>query len=150
MSRSEQDLGVQETPMYTEGNPLVWINVRLLERRIDEFEQVVDGGRLRGSAFIKDTLPLSLELYVALTKVSCLIANKLANPIEAPVLQSRFEWIIWTSNIHHRSPHEYQLSQLHTIAFQVKLMMWNRSHSYGSQGCPQSMHPGEYQIHDTY
>ena len=88
MSRSfEQGFGVPESPIYTEGNPLVWVDISVLERRIDEFEQV---GRLRGSVLIKDTLPLSVELYAALNKVSCLVADKLAHSIEVSVLQSRF------------------------------------------------------------
>jgi hypothetical protein len=83
----EQDFGIQKSPIYTEGNPLAWVNISVLERRIDEFELV---GRLRGSVLIKDMLPLSLELYAALNKVSCLVADKLAYSTEVSVLESRF------------------------------------------------------------
>ena len=86
----EQDFGIRKSPIYTEGNPLAWVNISVLERQIDEFELV---GRLRGSVLIKDTLPLSLELYVALNKVSCLIADKLAYSTESTevlILDSRF------------------------------------------------------------
>ena len=91
MSQSPRhDFGVQESPIYTEGSPLVWVEISVLERRIDEFEQIGNGRRLRGTELLRDMLPLSLELYAALNKVSCLIAKKLANSTEIPVFQSRF------------------------------------------------------------
>jgi len=86
----QHDFSVQESPIYTEGSPLAWVKISVLERRTDAFEQVVHERRLRGTDLIKDTLPLSLELYTALNTVSYIVANKLANSSEIPASQSKF------------------------------------------------------------
>jgi len=84
------DFSFQETPIYTQGSPLAWVKISVLERRIDEFEQVVHERRLRGTDLINDTVPLSLEVYAALNTVSYIVANKLVNSSDIPASQCKF------------------------------------------------------------
>jgi len=84
------DFSVQKSPLYTQGTPLAWVKISVLERRIGEFEQLLHEGRLRGIDLIKDTVPLSLEVYVALNTVSYLLAKKLASSPEITASQCRF------------------------------------------------------------
>jgi hypothetical protein len=67
----EQESASHEPPIYTEGPPLIWIELSGPERWIEG---------IPWAPHTVETVPISLRLYAALHKVSCLVATYLTKP----------------------------------------------------------------------
>src|SRR5436190_6129694 len=68
---ADNDFTSQEPPVYTECAPLIWVELSIQGRWFKD---------LPWSGYIYETVPISLQLYAALHKVSCLVASRLAEP----------------------------------------------------------------------
>src|SRR5271170_7155512 len=61
----------QQPPIYTAGEPLIWLYLSVPGRWIEE---------RRRAPFAHEAVPITLELYASLHKVSGLVASRIAGP----------------------------------------------------------------------
>jgi hypothetical protein len=68
----------EDPPLYTEDRAIIWVEITVTERWIDELHKsIINLGSVRLPRMMRHTLPLTLDIYAALVKVSSLVASRI-------------------------------------------------------------------------